>query len=152
MALSASVHLRHTPAHWLVGLAPGPSGTYAAALSTVLFFLIESALRSGGFFFFVGTTLLGFFTAGRAEKVYGHDGRAIVVDEVAGQALTLLFVPLTWPWLVAGFGLFRLFDIVKPWPIGRLEAAPGGVGVMSDDLAAGVMAGVVLALVRLAFF
>lgn len=152
MASPVSLHLRHIPAHWLVGLIPGPSGAYASALSAVLFFLIDSVLASGAFFFFVGTTLLGFLTAGRAEKVYGHDARAIVVDEVAGQALTLLFVPLTWPWLIAGFGLFRLFDMVKPWPVNRLEAMPGGVGVMSDDLAAGVMAGVVLALVRLVFF
>jgi phosphatidylglycerophosphatase A len=79
------------------------------------------------------------------------DHPAIVWDEVIGMALTLLAVPLTWPQYLLGFALFRLFDIVKPWPVGALDRqVGGGLGVMLDDIAAGVLAGVTLQLVVLA--
>jgi phosphatidylglycerophosphatase A len=81
------------------------------------------------------------------------DPGAVVIDEVAGQWLTYLVALPFLPWLTtsqlavfaaAGFLLFRVFDILKPWPIRRLEAFPGGLGVVADDLAAGYFAAVVL--------
>jgi len=82
------------------------------------------------------------------------DPREVVVDEVAGQAVTFLAVPFLaagassagqiWVIAAAGFGLFRLFDIAKPWPIRRLERLPEGWGVLADDLMAGVYAWIVL--------
>lgn len=73
------------------------------------------------------------------------DPSAIVRDEVAGFLLTMAAAPPGWPWLVAGFVLFRLFGIWKPWPIGWLDRTiPGELGIMVDDLAAGAMAWVVL--------
>ena len=70
-----------------------------------------------------------------------------VVDEVMGQIITLLFVPLgvAWPFVLAGFLLFRLFDIWKPYPIDSLQHLPGGVGVCADDIVAGVYSGMCLA-------
>jgi phosphatidylglycerophosphatase A len=74
-----------------------------------------------------------------------HDHPGIVWDEIAGFAITMLAVPLTWYWLLAGFVLFRFFDIVKPWPIREADhSLRGGLGIMLDDIIAGVFAGVVL--------
>lgn len=87
----------------------------------------------------------------RASKLLGsHDPGSVVYDEIA--AFWLVFAPqlalgqeLTWPILLAGFVLFRIFDITKLWPVSRLEKLPDGTGIMADDLAAGAMAGAVLA-------
>lgn len=83
-----------------------------------------------------------------------HDHGSIVWDEFAGLWITMLVVPLLnlnamdWKWLLTGFVLFRFFDMVKPWPIGWLDKrVHGGLGIMLDDIVAGVMAGVALYLV-----
>lgn len=73
------------------------------------------------------------------------DPSAVVIDEVAGQWLTLAAVPLAWPWYAAGFVLFRLFDILKPWPVSWADRRlPGAWGIMVDDMLAGLYAGAVL--------
>jgi phosphatidylglycerophosphatase A len=91
-------------------------------------------------------TWTGVLVSTRAEAAYGHDAKAIVIDEVVGMAVTFLFLP--WPaaaadrWLlcVAGFFLFRVFDVLKPFPANRAQSLPGGRGVMTDDLVAGLYA------------
>lgn len=73
------------------------------------------------------------------------DPQIVVVDEVLGQWITLAAAPVfSWPWVLAAFVLFRLFDILKPWPVRRLEALHGGAGIVADDLAAGLYGWVVL--------
>ena len=79
---------------------------------------------------------------GRGKK----DPQQVVIDEVAGQLLTLAFAPLAWKPLLAGFILFRAFDMLKPPPIRRLEKLPEGTGIVVDDLGAGVYAAIVLQL------
>jgi len=96
-------------------------------------------------------TMAGIRAATRVEKLSGRkDAGIVVIDEVAGQLITLLFIPSLfsgyWAFLLAGFLLFRVFDIWKPYPIRRLEALESGLGVMADDVLAGVYAGVVLSL------
>jgi phosphatidylglycerophosphatase A len=84
--------------------------------------------------------IIGVWSAGRAETLWGHDSSKIIIDEMLGMWVALWFVPWR-PDAVAGaFLLFRLFDIVKPLYIRRLERVPGGWGVMLDDLAAGICA------------
>ncbi len=75
-----------------------------------------------------------------------HDPSEVVIDEVAGMWIALLGAPLTAPHLLAAFLLFRLFDVWKPGPIDRLQNLPGGWGVMADDVAAGAVAGLLVAL------
>jgi len=72
------------------------------------------------------------------------DPGVVVIDEVVGMLLTLAFVPVGWAGVLAGFVLFRLFDIIKPYPCARAERLPGGWGIMADDVLAGVYANVVL--------
>lgn len=99
-------------------------------------------------------TVIGVWASGtEAQRRGREDPRPVVVDEVAGQWLTC-FVALPWAPLTslrgavvyagAAFVLFRVFDVLKPWPIRRLEGLPGGWGIMADDLAAGVEAGLAL--------
>ena len=70
-----------------------------------------------------------------------HDPSHIVIDEVVGQILSLLWVPISLTSLIIGFIAFRVFDILKPFPVGRSESLPGGLGIVCDDLLAGVYAG-----------
>ena len=92
--------------------------------------------------------LLGIWAAGRSIPLLGNeDPSEAVVDEVMGQLITFCFIPfgLSWPFILAGFLLFRAFDIWKPYPIRTLEVLPGGLGICADDIVAGVFAGICLA-------
>ena len=98
-----------------------------------------------------GVTLLGIWAARRAETLLGRkDPGAVVIDEVAGQLIAFLFIPLEvklrWWMILAGFLLFRLFDIWKPYPIRRLEGLESGLGIMADDVLAGIYAAAALTL------
>ena len=83
---------------------------------------------------------VGVWSAGKAEKVFGRvDPGQVVIDEVAGQIITFVATPrVNWAGLIAGFVLFRAFDIVKPFPARRAERFPGGWGIMVDDVVAGL--------------
>jgi phosphatidylglycerophosphatase A len=98
-------------------------------------------------------TALGTWLTHRVQARYQvSDPGAIVIDEFAGQWIALLFAPMTLWGMLAGFALFRLFDVWKPWPVGALEkGVPGAFGVMVDDLAAGILALAVLQFTILAF-
>ena len=78
-----------------------------------------------------------------ARRVGRQDPSAIVIDEVVGQILSLLWVPISLTSLIIGFITFRIFDILKPFPVGRSASLPGGLGIVCDDLLAGVYAGLV---------
>lgn len=86
-------------------------------------------------------------SAGRVEEIWGKDHNRVVIDEVAGMCITLLFVPLKWQYTLIGLIFFRFFDILKPLGIRKLEELPGGWGVMADDILAGIYANVILQLV-----
>lgn len=107
-------------------------------------------IHVGVLIFFLLFTLLGVWAAGRATELLGNlDPPQAVVDEVIGQLITFLFVPfgIGWPLVLAGFLLFRLFDIWKPYPIDYLQVLPGGIGVCADDILAGFYAGVCLSVI-----
>jgi phosphatidylglycerophosphatase A len=93
---------------------------------------------------------IGIWSAGKVEAGWGEDSYRVVIDEVAGMCITLLFIPVKWPYVITGLVLFRFFDIVKPLYIRRMELLDGGWGVMMDDVLAGVYANVILQLIVLA--
>lgn len=101
--------------------------------------------------------ILGLFAAGvwagtTAERYFGGvDPGPIVVDEVVGMLITLAFIPVGWSGAIAGFFLFRVFDVIKPFPARRLEALHGGLGVMADDAMAAAYANVSLRVLMWAF-
>ena len=91
--------------------------------------------------------LLGVWSAGTVERIWGKDDQRIVIDEWAGMCVALLWVPLFPRYILVAFLLFRFFDIVKPLFIGKLEKLPGGWGVMFDDVLAGLYSNLLLQLV-----
>ena len=126
-------------------IIPGTAGTLVAIpiyylLSEISFPLYELTLIA---FFF-----LSCWTAGRAERHWGKkDDRRIVIDEIMGFLVTMLWIPKTISAIVAGFVLFRFFDIVKPFPIRHLERVGRGFGVVLDDVLAGIYSNIILHLI-----
>jgi phosphatidylglycerophosphatase A len=113
--------------------------------------LVESLYTTLSLAVIICLTAAGVWAATRAEQLLGRkDPGAVVVDEVAGQLITFLFIPLSlnlkWWLVLAGFLLFRIFDIWKPYPVRRLEALESGLGIMADDVLAGIYAAVCLLL------
>ncbi len=126
-------------------VAPGTAGSFVAIpLLPFLAGLRASTpiLGWGGVAVVVAAAL---WAAGRADRIFpGHDHGRIVIDEVAGMVVGGLFVPGTWAAAGLVFVLFRIFDVVKPWPAGLIDRrVPLGIGVVGDDLVAGAYAGIV---------
>lgn len=113
------------------------SGTVGSAGALVLLWLIPFTPMAL-VWTTLAVTLLGIWSGGRVERAVGQkDPGIIVIDEVAGMALSVLFLPRTIPVLLVAFFLFRLFDVWKPFPARESQALTGGLGVMVDDLIAG---------------
>ena len=126
--------------------APGTVGTILGIPLYLLFALFSPTL------YLLSTIAFCFFAvyiSGEAEKLYGEkDPSKIVIDEIAGFLVVMLFVPVSPYTVAAGFILFRFFDILKPYPIRLMEQRlPGGYGVVADDVMAGIYAAIVLQLV-----
>jgi phosphatidylglycerophosphatase A len=126
-------------------MRPGP-GTWASAITTVLWatsaFQLTPGLRAPiAMGLAVLITLIGIPAAtGVSRSMHAKDPQIVVIDEVAGQLIALIAVPLSWKPLLAGFILFRVFDILKPPPVRQLEKLPEGTGIVLDDVAAGFYA------------
>lgn len=130
------------------GYSPVAPGTVGSAVTVLVLWLIPFS-RAGLGLFLVIVTVVGVWAAGIAERrLGGKDPGAIVIDEVAGMTLSVVLFPLTPAVLLAGFVLFRIFDVVKPPPAHASQRLAGGAGVMIDDLIAGLYALAVLALGR----
>jgi phosphatidylglycerophosphatase A len=133
------------------GFSPIAPGTAGSAVGVLLFWPL-----AGRPLWMVGAAAVAVFLLGvaGATRVERHEGREdpglVVVDEVVGMWVSLLALPFSWQTALAGFVLFRVMDVVKPFPARRLEDLPGGWGIMADDVMAGIYANLVLqALVRL---
>ena len=121
-------------------------GTMAAFFGCICWYLLFShhPMIIPSILLTIAATALGVWSGNIVEPLWGKDHSRVVIDEVAGLFVSLLFVPVTIPYILTGFVLFRFFDIAKPLLIRRLEALPGGWGVMADDILAGIYANVVL--------
>ena len=138
-----------------IGFAPKAPGTFGSLLGPPLVIAVQQLELSLPVLVLLIAVFiaLGVPVCARASQALGkHDPGQVVYDEIA--AFWLVFLPhlltgtaITWQLAVAGFLLFRVFDILKPWPVSRLERLPGGVGIMADDLAAGLMAAACLLIV-----
>jgi phosphatidylglycerophosphatase A len=132
-------------------LRPGP-GTWGSLATVLLWWLLASHLSpvarlAAILILIVIVVAIGIPAATLEARGSGKkDPSHVVIDEVAGQLVTLIASPIVWQALLAGFILFRGFDIVKPFPIRRLEALPEGTGIVVDDLGAGIYALIVMQL------
>jgi phosphatidylglycerophosphatase A len=127
------------------GYAPVAPGTAGSAVGVLLYFLV----RDWPLLWLVGliavVTAAGTWASNRAAVHFGReDPGPVVIDEVAGQLVTLAGSGAGLGAAVAGFLLFRVLDIVKPWPARQLESLPGGFGIMADDLMAGAYGNILL--------
>lgn len=147
MAASTENFQLSNPIHFLAlgfgsGLAPKAPGTFGT-LAAIPVFLIAMQLPS---LYFLLLTLFmsvaGIYICGKAAEDAGvHDHGAIVWDEIVGFMITMYMIPVSWVTILVGFALFRFFDILKPWPISYLDKnCHGGLGIMLDDVAAGIAA------------
>ena len=128
-------------------VAPGTMGAIIGVLDyLILFWLVGSAFYTHmiASVLILPLFFLGVWASNQVEAAWGHDPSKVVIDEFVGQWIALLWVPISWQTALAGFVLFRFFDILKPLFIKKLEALPHGWGVMSDDVLAGVYANIVL--------
>jgi len=124
-------------------IAPGTAGSAAALVAFAAVRATGSAVVEAAVILAVSAA--GVWSAGVTERHLGvEDPGVVVIDEVAGMLLTLAFVPVGWGGAAAGFVLFRLFDIIKPYPCARAERLAGGWGIMADDLIAGIYGNAVL--------
>lgn len=136
---------------FFLGYIPVLSGTVSTIFGVILYLLVSNLKN----FYFLATALLlilGFLICGQAEKIFNQkDSRYIVIDEVCGIMLTFFLIPPRLGYLVLGFLLFRLLDILKPPPIRNIGLLNGSLGIMSDDILAAVYANILLqAVVRFA--
>lgn len=148
--LSAPLWARLTATFFGAGyLRPGP-GSWGSAAAVLMWWIVAGFLPSplhGPILLalIVLSLVLGIPAATRVARASASkDPQIVVIDEVSGQLISLIGAPLTWKSLLAGFILFRAFDIVKPPPVRYLERLPEGVGIVLDDVAAGLYALVVV--------
>jgi len=136
-----------------IGLTPIAPATWASLAAVLLYGFSPLAEDSYGFFLLCGLGfLVGIWACQTLITEADHDPSRAVWDEFVGLWVTCLFLPKTLPWLAAAFVVFRVLDILKPFPIRRFERLPGGLGIMADDLAAGAVGAVGLNVVYRAFF
>ena len=135
-----------------LGYVPVAPGTFGSAAGLVVF----AAVRWSGspaleLAVIILLFALGVWSANAAERHFGGvDPAPVILDEVVGMLITLAFLPVNITGAIVGFLLFRLFDVVKPWPANRFEALHGGLGVMADDAMAGVYGNVAMRLLVVA--
>ena len=128
-------------------VAPGTAGSAAGVFTYYILMLTGGAPAVAAALIVV--CVAGVWSATAAERHFKSDDPGpVVIDEVAGMLATLAFMPLGWSGVAIGFLLFRLFDVVKPWPASCFERLPGGWGVMGDDVMAGIYANLVLRAIR----
>ncbi|MDX2478551.1 MAG: phosphatidylglycerophosphatase A [Gammaproteobacteria bacterium] len=142
------------PVHWLAfgfgsGCSPWAPGTFGTLAAIPVYLLLQGTSL---WMYLLITTLMffiGIWLCGKTTKKLGvHDHSGIVWDEIVGYLVTMIAAPQGWLWIVTGFVLFRVFDILKPWPISIADKKiSGGFGIMIDDIIAGIFAFTTLQLI-----
>jgi len=143
----APASIWRNPIHFLAfglgsGAAPKAPGTFGTLAAIPIWYLFNDWALIPYLLLMVATFILGCWLCGKTSDDLGvHDHGGIVWDEFVGLWITFIALPAGWEWVLFGFVMFRLFDIWKPWPIGWADRqVSGGLGIMLDDLLAGLMA------------
>ena len=130
------------------GLAPFAPGTFGTLVAIPIYLLLQPLSLPVYLAVLLALILLSIYICGEsARQLNTHDHSGIVLDEICGYLVTMILVPSGWLWIILGFLLFRLFDIWKPWPINWLDRkVQGGLGIVIDDVLAGIFAAICLQL------
>lgn len=130
-----------------LGYLPFIPGTFASIVGILLFYFIKENLFIYVIFTLV-IVILGFLITGRAERIFAKkDASCIVIDEIAGILLSFIFIPYNIKLVIIIFILFRILDTLKPYPAIRLQNLSGSIGIMGDDLIAGIYTNIIIQIV-----
>jgi len=133
---------------FFIGRLPLIPGTFGSLAAVGLFYSLKGVSAPAYFLFILGVMILGLVTSGRMEKLlHKKDPGCIVIDEVAGMLIALSFMPHDFKIVLLAFIFFRILDMLKPYPAVCLQNRHGAVGVMGDDIVAGIYTNLVLMLV-----
>ncbi|TAM41820.1 phosphatidylglycerophosphatase A [bacterium] len=145
--------IKATGSFFFIGYLPLIPGTFGSLAGVGLFYLLQTGNPENYFLFTFCLIILGLFVSGRMERLLGKkDPSCIVIDEVAGMLVSLSFMPAIPRIVFLAFLIFRILDTLKPYPIGRLQNLRGSLGVMADDLIAGIYTNIILQVIlNLAF-
>lgn len=127
-----------------IGFIKKGGGTVASIAYCIVWFWVPYFSINLQIFLLLLLLIVGVWSASEVEKIWGEDNFRIVIDEVAGMMIALLFVPVKIQYLITALVLFRFFDILKPLGIKRMEKFPSGWGVMADDVLSGIYALVIM--------
>jgi phosphatidylglycerophosphatase A len=134
------------------GKSPFAPGTAGSVVGVLLYLLLADVAFAWYLLACILITGLAIWSADQAERLLGKkDAPSIVIDEIAGYLVSMILLPSAWGFIIAGFLLFRAFDIIKPFPLKRLQDLHGGTGVVLDDIGAGVYTNLVLQLFMIIF-
>lgn len=149
-SISTQTVLKNIATLGFIGYLPYAPGTFGSLFALILFVAIEPSL-SVHFLIITGSTILGVFASSTAEIMLGEeDSKKIVIDEFSGFFVAVFMLPGTSGFIIAAFVLFRIIDILKPFMIKRVETTlKKGLGIMADDILAGVSANIILQVWRL---
>lgn len=123
-----------------IGFIGKGGGTAASVMYCIVWFVIPGFSPVWQILLLIVVLLTGVWSSSVLEKLWGHDSSRIVIDEVAGMMIALLFVPVKLEYVIISLILFRFFDILKPLGIKKMEKLPSGWGVMADDVLSGIYA------------
>lgn len=124
-------------------------GTMGSIVGLIIYFMTYNYV---GLYIFlvIALVFLGVLVTNQAEKQFNStDDQRIVFDEIVGMMVAMMLIPPTIFFVLAGFVLFRIFDIFKPYPISYLQTLPGGIGIMADDVAAGIVVNFILQIIKI---
>jgi len=131
-----------------IGYLPGAPGTYGALLAIIIYFFLPNPIIYY-IMFLILAIILGILAAKVAEKYFGKkDPSQVVIDEMLGMWLALLNSSNKWFYILGAFLFFRFFDILKPFPIKKIEKIGGGLGIVLDDLMAGIYTLIILQILK----
>lgn len=144
------------PVHFLAfgfgsGLSPKAPGTVGTVVALIIYLLLSQLPLVAYLVMLFVTFVVGIYICDRSSKLLGiHDHGGIVWDEFVGYWIAMLFAPNGWVWVLIGFILFRLFDILKPFPINYFDKhVNGGLGIMIDDVIAGIFSCICIQLIAI---
>ena len=135
-----------------VGLAPVAPGTFGTAAALLIYYVLPVPSGSPIFLSIILVGLVvGIWATGILSTDNNPDPGKVVWDEYVGLWITCFLLPKTWEWLILAFFIFRILDILKPWPIRRVESLPKGWGIMLDDVLAGIYGNLCINITRILF-
>ncbi|MDD5432162.1 MAG: phosphatidylglycerophosphatase A [Candidatus Omnitrophica bacterium] len=133
---------------FFVGYLPLIPGTFGSLAGILLIYCIGGNTSNVYLPFLLFLICIGYLVCTPAEKLMQKkDPKFIVIDEVCGMLISLLFIPFQTQWVIAAFLLFRILDTIKPYPAGQLERLKGSLGIMGDDIVAGIYTNIILQVV-----